>query len=216
MLYEAIRGAVLDGKPRLVEKTIREALWKGLDAKDILEKGLLSALDSIESNLCDNEEQISASLSCARAMKKGIECLEEAWGEALYTANCSILIGTASGDLHDMGKNIVALYFRGAGFKVVDLGVDVSAAQFVKALEENQDIRIVCISALLTTCLPEVRHIIQTIRTLIKNRKMFIMIGGGSVTEEMAEEFGADCYTENAVAAALAAREYAEELWIFG
>lgn len=210
MLYEAIRGAVLDGKPRLVEKTIREALWKGLDAKDILEKGLLSALDSIESNLCDNEEQISASLACARAMKKGIECLENVLGEALYSANCSILIGTATGDLHDMGKNIVALYFRGAGFKVLDLGVDVSATQFVKALEENPEIRIVCISALLKTSVPEVRHIVQSIRSFAKNREVYIMIGGGSVTEEMAESFGADCYTENAVAAVRAARAYVE------
>lgn len=208
MLYEAIRMAVQDGKPRLVEKNIREALWKGLDPKDILEKGLLAALDSIEANLCDNEEQISMTLACARAMKKGIECLEGVMGEALYSADCSILIGTASGDLHDMGKNIVALYFRGAGFRVVDLGVDVSATQFVKALAENPDIRIVCISALLKTSLPEVRHIIQAIRASVKNRNVFIMIGGGSVTEETAESFGADCYTENAVAAVRAAREH--------
>lgn len=210
MLFVAIREAVLAGKPRLVEKSIREALWKGCDPKDILEKGLLSALDCIESNYCENEEQITETLAHARAMKKGMEILESAHGDELYTQNCSILIGTASGDLHDMGKNIVALYFRSAGFRVIDLGVDVSAGQFLNALEQNPDIKIVCISVLLKTSHPEVRQIIQAIRSNTKNRKLFLMLGGGSMTKEMAEAFGADCYTENAAAAVKAARAYAE------
>lgn len=210
MLYVSIRKAVLDGKPRLVEKYIKEALWRGSDPKDILEEGLLSALDSLEKNLCENEEQITTTLACARAMKKGIETLEAILGEKMITQSGAILIGTASGDLHDMGKNIVALYFRGAGFPVLDLGVDVSADQFVKALEQHPEVKIVCISALLKTSLPEVRHIIQAIRTTMKKRDLFIMIGGGSTTEEMAEDFGADCYTENAVAAVRAARTYME------
>ncbi len=185
----------------MVEKSIREALEKGINARDVLEKGLLSSLDVIENSFCENEEEITATLACARAMKKGIEQIEAELGEELHTQNQSILIGTASGDLHDMGKNIVALYFRAAGFRVEDLGVDVSAGQFLEALEQHPEIKIVCISVLLKTSHPEVRHIIQAIRAAMKNREVFIMLGGGSLTAELAEELGADCYTENAAAA---------------
>lgn len=211
MLYEGIRYAVLEGKPRIVEKSIRKALDSGASPRDVLEKGLLSALDSIEDNMCEDEAQITTSLACSRAMKKGIDILETVQGKELYTQNCSILIGTATGDLHDMGKNIVALYFRSAGFKVVDLGVDVSAAQFIQALEEHQEVEIVCISVLLKTSLPEVKRTIRSIRQAMKNRKLYLMIGGGSMTKELAEQFEADCYTENAVAAVKAARAYAEQ-----
>lgn len=212
MLYSAIRQAVLDGKPRMVEKAIKEALWQGLDPKDILEQGLLTALGPMEQYLCDDDQQITVTLACARAMKKGIQCLQPMLGEEIYTQDTSILIGTPTGDLHDMGKNIVALYFRSAGFRVVDLGVDVSAEQFLKALEEDRKIGVVCISSLLKTSLPAVRHIVQSIRSGVKQRKVFIMIGGGSVTEELADAYGADCYTETAVGAVNAVRTYMDSL----
>lgn len=210
MLFEAIQKAVFDGKARLVEKNIQEGLRRGLDPKEILEKGLLAALDSLEQNLCADEMQITTSLAYAKAMKKGLECLEPILGEQLYDQECTILIGTATGDLHDMGKNIVALYFRTAGFRVVDLGVDVSAAQFLKALAEHKDAGIVCISSLMKSSLPEVRNIIQSIRNGSKQRKIYIMVGGGSVTAELADAYGADCYTETAAGAAIAARAYME------
>lgn len=208
MMYQLIQKAVLDGKPRVVEKQIKEALWKGADPKEILERGLLGSLDGIEEIKCDSEEQITQTLACARAMKKGMECLNQVVGEELYCRNETVLIGTASGDLHDMGKNIVALYFRIAGFHVVDLGVDVSFGQFLKALAEEPDIKIVCISSLLKTSHTEVRHIIQTIRSAMKNRKLFLMVGGGSMSEDLAKACGADCYTETAAAAVKAAVEY--------
>ncbi|MDO4489899.1 MAG: cobalamin-dependent protein [Lachnospiraceae bacterium] len=209
MLYEGIRLAVLDGKPRLVEKRIKEALDGGTDPRDILEKGLLAALDPIEEIQCDCEEEIAATLSYARAMKKGIECLETVLGESLYTKKCAVLIGTAVGDLHDMGKNIVALYFRASGFPVVDLGVDVSADQFIRALEAHPEAEVVCISTLLKTSHPEVKHMIQSIRAAMKSRKVLIMLGGGSVTEEIAQALDADCYTDSAVAAVKAVLDYA-------
>lgn len=208
MVYEAIRQSVLDGKPRLVKKEISEALERGIDPREILEKGLLAALDEIENSGCEDEEQITAVLASARAMKKGIESIEEVLGEELYTQDETVLIGTATGDLHDMGKDIVALYFRSAGFPVVDLGVDVSAGQFLKALEEYPKVRIVCISALLKTSCPEVRHIIQAVRGAAKDRDLFLMIGGGSMSEELAVSMGADCYTDSAVSAVKAARAH--------
>ncbi|MDO4616030.1 MAG: cobalamin-dependent protein [Lachnospiraceae bacterium] len=208
MYYNAIQAAVLEGKPRLVEKRIREALAEGLSPKELLEKGLLSALDMIQDRVCEDEEQIVMTLSCARAMKKGIDSIEAEMGEDLYTQNETVLIGTVSGDLHDVGKNIVALYFRGAGFRVVDLGVDVSPDRFLQALREHPEIRIVCISSLLKTAHRDLQHIIGKIRGTMKRRELFLMIGGGSVTAEDAKEYGADCYTENAVAAVNAAKAY--------
>ncbi len=208
MLFETIRQAVLDGKPRLVEKQIKKALAEGRDSREILEMGILPALEAIENNDCEDEEQIIQTISCSRAVKKGIECIEAELGEKLFTQNETVLIGTAVGDLHDMGKDIVALYFKAAGFRVVDLGVDVSAGQFVKSLEEHPEIRIVCVSTLLKTAYGEVRHIVQAVRGSMKHRELFLMLGGGAMTEETAAACGADCYTETAVAAVGAAREY--------
>ncbi len=208
MYYEEIRNAVLDGKPRLVEKKIREALADGLDPQEILEQGLLSAAGFIEDSDSDDESQVMLTLSSAKAMKKGMDCIEKELGGKLYTQETAILIGTASGDLHDVGKNVVALYFRGAGFRVIDLGVDVSAGRFVKTLQEHPEVEIVCVSSLLKTAQAEIRHIMQAIRGSMKNRELFLMVGGGAVTEEEALSCGADCYTDNAAAAVKAARDY--------
>ena len=104
----------------------------------------------------------------------------------------TIILGTVEGDLHDVGKNLVALMFRSAGFKVIDLGVDISEKQFLKAVKENPDASIVCISSLLTTALPEMQQVVKSLRKHDPKHKLKIMVGGGAVTEELAKQFRAD------------------------
>ena len=119
-----------------------------------------------------------------------------------------VILGTVEGDLHDVGKNLVAIMFRSAGFQVIDLGVDVSEKQFLKAVRENPDVSIVCLSSLLTTSMGAMRQVVRTLREAKCTRLLRIMVGGGSVTKEFAEEIGADAYSETAVEAAELAKTF--------
>ena len=112
------------------------------------------------------------------------------------------------GDLHDVGKNLVAIMFRSAGFQVIDLGVDVSEKQFLRAVKENPDVSIVCLSSLLTTSMGAMRQVVRALRETKDRQMLKIMVGGGSVTREFADEIGADAYSETAVEAAELAKTF--------
>ena len=206
MPYDEIKKAVIEGKPRLAAKMVQGALNRGEDATDILNNGLLKAMHQMGADFQDNDGDIARVLACARAMKTGLEQLEPSLEKGSFGNYGKAILGTAGGDLHDVGKNIVAIMFRGSGFEVIDLGVDVSARGFVKAVQENPDVKIVCISSLLTTSLPEMRHIVQSLNELENRRAFHVMVGGGPVSEDFARQIGADAYTENAVDAAEKAR----------
>ena len=120
----------------------------------------------------------------------------------------TIILGTIEGDLHDVGKNLVAMMFRGAGFKVIDLGVDISEKQFLRAVKENPDVSIVCISSLLSTTNKEMKQVVKALRKNDPKHRYKIMVGGGAVTKELAEKLGADGYTDNCVDAAEMARKF--------
>ena len=120
----------------------------------------------------------------------------------------TIILGTIEGDLHDVGKNLVAIMFRSAGFRVVDLGVDISEKKFLKAVAETPDVSIVCISSLLSTTLPEMEQTVKALRRNDPKKRYRIMVGGGAVTRQAAEQMGADAYTENCVEAAEVAKTF--------
>ncbi len=146
-------------------------------------------------------------LSAARGVRLSLEVLEPYLKSAGRDHAGTAIIGTVEGDLHEVGKNLVAIMFRSGGFEVIDLGVDVTDKQFVKAVKEHPEVQLVCISSLLTTSLPQMRRAVKLLRGIKRSRKLYIMVGGGSVTEEMALDMGADAYTDNAVDAALVARK---------
>jgi methylmalonyl-CoA mutase cobalamin-binding domain/chain len=210
MPYEHIEQAVMEGNPRLAVRLIREALNAGENARDILEGGLLSAMRRMGMDFQEDEGDIARVLACARAMKAGLAELEPQLENDGKVCKGKVILGTAGGDLHDLGKNIVAIMFRSAGFQVVDVGVDVSAGQFVRAVKENPDADIVCISSLLTTSLPEMRHIVQSLNAMPNRSQFHVMVGGGPVTEEFARKIGADAYTDNAVEAAELAETFVQ------
>ncbi len=202
MPYDQIENALMQGNPRLAARLIREALNRGEEAREILEGGLLKAMRRMGLDFQEEEGDIARVLACARAMKAGLAELEPHLKHDQGECRGKVILGTAGGDLHDLGKNIVAIMFRSTGFQVVDVGVDVSAGQFVRAVKENPDAKIVCISSLLTTSLPEMRHIVQSLNAMPSRSQFRVMVGGGPVTEGFARQIGADAYTENAVEAA--------------
>lgn len=207
MTLDEIQNAVIQGKPRLAEKLVEEALENGADSAEILARGLLGGMQQIGLRFGDDRD-VARALASSRAMKAGLEKLKPFLEQGVRGNRGRVLIGTAGGDLHDVGKNIVSITLRCAGFEILDLGVDVSAEQFVDAVRKDPKVDIVCISSLLTTSMPEMRHIVQALNGLDNRRSFQIMIGGGSVTREFAEEIGADAYTEDAAAAA----EFAESV----
>ena len=212
MPYDEIQQAVIEGKPRLAAKLVQKALDRGENAPDILDNGLLSAMRRMGLNFQNDDQDIARVLACARAMKAGLERLEPYFEGGRFGDHGKAILGTAGGDLHDVGKNIVAIMFRGSGFEVVDLGVDVSARQFVQAVRENPDVKVVCISCLLTPSLPEMKHIVQALNEMSERRDFRVMVGGGPVTGEFARQIGADAYTENAMDAAEIARTFSENV----
>ena len=201
-MYEEIQNAVTGGKPRLAAKLTEEALQRGITAADILNNSLLRAMHQISLEFGNNDGDIARVLACARAMKMALEILEPEVRKQGTDPGGSAILGTAGGDLHDVGKNIVGIMLESIGCEVIDLGVDVPAERFVQAVEENPDVQIVCVSCLLTTSLTEMKRIVRALREIRKNYHFVIMVGGGPVTGEYAMEIGADVYTENAAEAA--------------
>ncbi len=205
--YEDIRLSVEHGQPKETEKLVKKALKEGLPPQEILEQGMVEAMRLVGQRYKNNEIYIPGILAAARAMRDGIAVLEpDMKGRNQKIA--TVILGTVEGDLHDMGKNLVAMMFRCAGFEVIDLGVDVSDKQFLTAIKEHPKASIVCISTLLTTAMPEMRQVVKSIRQSDKEKRLKIMVGGAPVTQEFADTIGADAYTENAVDAAQTARSF--------
>ena len=145
----------------------------------------------------------------ARTMKKGVETLKPFLSSGATGANGKVVIGTVAGDMHDIGKNLVAMMIESAGFEVVDLEVDVPLERFVEAIAAHPNVRIVALSTLLTTTMPAMKQIVAGLNAL-KNRDSFrIMVGGAPITEEFARQIGADGYSPDAAAAATLAKSLA-------
>lgn len=206
-----IAEAMEEGFPRNVERLVREAVEDGVAPKMILQEALIPEMQKIGSLYKDEELYIIKILSSARAMQSGMKVLRPYLEKDKGFSCGKAIIGTAEGDLHDMGKNLVALMFETEGFEVIDLGVDVTVKKFVRAVEENPDAVLVCVSSLLTTSMENMKHIVEALNKYKKQYHFKIMVGGGPITEEFARKIGADAYTEDAYEAAQAAKEISEE-----
>lgn len=202
-----IAEAVEKGHPKDVEKLVREAVEAGVSPLLILKDSLTPAIQSIGQRYKDDEVYIIKILSSARAMKYGLKALKPYLEQERSFSCGKAIIGTAEGDLHDMGKNLVALMFETAGFQVIDLGVDVSEKKFLKTVEEHPDTAVVCISSLLTTSMESMKRTVQVLNRYRDNFQFKVMVGGGPVTAAFAREIGADVYTEDAYEAAAMARK---------
>ncbi len=197
-----IADAVENGRNKEVVALVQEALEDGMEAQTILTDGMMKAMEEIGRRFRDNEIFVPEMLVAARAMKKGVAVLQPYLTDRSNTNRGKVIIGTVEGDLHDIGKNLVAMMLEGAGFKVIDLGVDVPADKFVEELKRNPDTKIVAISALLTTTIAGIRVTIEAIREAGLRQSVKIMIGGAPVTQNFADSVGADSYTPDAGSAA--------------
>ena len=204
---QEIAAAVENGKVKIIEELVQEALDSGADPNDILENGMIAAMAIIGEKFQVNEVFVPEMLVSAKTMKKGVEILRPNLKSGSLGKMGKIIIGTVAGDLHDIGKNLVALMIESAGFEVIDLGVDVPPEKFVEALSEHPDCKLVGASSLLTTTMVSLKNTVDAINAAGYGDKVKVMIGGAPVTQEYADEIGADAYTPDAGSAATKAIE---------
>ncbi len=203
---KALAEAIINGKRDDAVKLTQEAIDEGLSPDAILNEGLVAGMAVVGEKFKNNEFYVPEVLIAARAMKAAMELLRPLLVESGVEPKGTVVIGTVRGDLHDIGKNLVAMMLEGGGFRVVDLGVDVEPEAFVNAAKEN-DAQIVGLSALLTTTMPAMKDTIEAFKKAGIRDRVAIMIGGAPVTQDYADEIGADGYAPDAASAVDKANE---------
>jgi 5-methyltetrahydrofolate--homocysteine methyltransferase len=204
-ILEDVYNAVIGGKVDDAAASVERGLNSGIAVDDLLKKGLLSAMDLIGERFGEGEIFIPQVIWSAKAMQAGMDLLGPHFTEGQQERSARIILGTAQGDIHDIGKNLVGMMLEGAGFEVVDLGVDIKPEQFVeKAVEEKADI--IGVSALLTTTMMSMAEIVA-----LKNEKGFsslkVIIGGAPLSNDFCKEIGADAYGVDAMDAVVKVKE---------
>jgi 5-methyltetrahydrofolate--homocysteine methyltransferase len=195
---KALAEAVIKGDQATAVSVTKAALSEGMAPKSILDEGLIAGMDVIGDRFKKNEVYIPEVLIAARAMKMAMEVLEPELVKAGVQPIGKLVIGTVQGDLHDIGKNLVAMMLKGAGFEVIDLGVDVSPAKFVEEAK-SKNAQLVGMSALLTTTMPGMEKTIKALQEAGVKAK--VMVGGAPVTQSFAEKIGAQGYAPDAASA---------------
>ncbi len=195
---KALAEAIIKGDQNTAVDITKAALDEGTPAKSVLEEGLIAGMDVIGERFKKNEVYIPEVLIAARAMKSSMEILEPELVKAGVKPIGKFVVGTAQGDLHDIGKNLVAMMLKGAGFEVVDLGVDISPDKFVEQARDS-DTQLIGISALLTTTMPSMEKTINALKEAGVSVK--VIIGGAPVTQGYADKIGADGYAADAASA---------------
>ena len=194
----ALSEAVINGNQALAFEITKAAISEGLSPADILNKGLVAGMDTIGERFKNNEVYIPEVLIAAYAMKAAMAVLEPKLIEAGVQPLAKAVVGTVKGDLHDIGKNLVAMMLKGAGFEVIDLGVDVSDEKFVQKAKETKA-KLIGMSALLTTTMPSMQKTIIALKAAGLTVKT--MIGGAPVTQNYADKIGADGFAPDAASA---------------
>ena len=204
-LIEEIRQAVIEGQAKVVVPKVEQALSDGVPADQILQKGLIDAMAEVGRLFEEGEYFVPEMLIAARAMSAALEVLKPHLVETGVEPLGRVVIGTVKGDLHDIGKSLVAMMLEGAGFEIVNLGVDVAPEKFVE--EAKKGAQIVAMSALLTTTMPNMKNTIQALKESGVRDQVKVMIGGAPVTQAYADEIGADGYSPDASSAVRKAKE---------
>lgn len=208
MSIENVHDLVVRGKAKLVPAAVQETLDEGVEASKIL-GAMISAMDVVGENFKNGTIFVPEMLIAAKAMKKGVEVLKPHLASGAAGALGKVIIDTVAGDLHDIGKNLVAMMIESAGFEVIDLGVDVPVEKFLAAYEENPGTKIVACSALLTTTMPALQETVAALNAAPWRSQVKVMVGGAPITQEFADKIGADAYTPDAASAAKKAKELA-------
>lgn len=199
-IFEEIAAGIMKGDSASVSALTEKALSENISAEDILNNGLVDGMNVVGEKYKNNEIFIPEVLVAAKAMKAGMEIIKPLLAEANVESKGKVVIGTVKGDLHDIGKNIVAMLLEGAGFEIIDLGADVSKEKFLEFVEkENADI--LGMSALLTTTMAYMREVIQTAEERSLRQDVKVIIGGAPITQSYADQIKADGYAPDAASA---------------
>nr|WP_320026054.1 corrinoid protein [uncultured Acetobacterium sp.] len=201
---EEVKGLVETGKSKKVAAAVQEALDAGDKAQDILD-AMIASMGVVGDKFSSGEIFVPEMLIAAKAMSKGVEVLKPVMAGDGSSSLGTCIMGTVAGDLHDIGKNLVVMMLESAGFDMVDLGVDVPAERFVEAAKENNNVVLIACSGLLTTTMPALKEAVQTIKVAMPEMK--VIVGGAPVTQEYADEIGADGYAPDAGSSAAKAKE---------
>lgn len=204
--FDRIKETVLKGKVGEIADLVQGALDKGVSPQEIIDQGLIAGMNEVGVRFKNDEMFIPEVLVSAKTMHTGMEVLRPLLESKGVKSAGKVVLGTMKGDLHDIGKNLVGMMFQGAGFEVIDLGVDQSAESFVEAVRSN-GAEVVAMSALLTTTMTEMAGVIEALKRAWLRDQVKVMVGGAPVSQEFANSIGADGYAPDAATAVEKLRE---------
>ena len=208
-VIDSIFEKLQKGKAKEVSALVEQALNEGVKAEEILKDGLVAGMNVVGEKFRNNEVFVPEVLVAARAMNAGLKVLKPSLQVEGVEPLGKAVICTVKGDMHDIGKNLVKMMIEGQGIECIDLGVDVEPQKVVDAVIES-GAKVVCLSALLTTTMMGQKDVIDALKAANIRDKVKVMVGGAPVTQQFADEIGADCYTLDAASAAQAARKFFE------
>ncbi len=205
LLIKEIYANVMEGEAEAVKEKVQAALDAGIQAPVILNEGMIAAMGEVGRLFEEGEYFVPEMLIAARAMQSGLALLKPYLKESDVKSAGKVVIGTVKGDLHDIGKNLVAMMLEGAGFEIVDLGTDVAPEKFVEAVRE-QGAQVLALSALLTTTMPSMKATIEALQAAGIREQVKVMIGGAPITQDYANQIGADGFSPDASRAVATAK----------
>ena len=204
-VLQEVFDSILNGQQKVTAEKVNQALAEGIGPAEILNAGMVSAMAEVGRLFEEGEYFVPEMLIAARAMQSGLAVLKPRLVQANFKPVAKVAAGTVKGDLHDIGKNLVCMMLEGASFEILDLGTDVPADKFVAAVKE-QGANVICMSALLTTTMPNMRTTLEALKVAGVRDQVKVMVGGAPVTEGWAREIGADGYAPDASRAVALAR----------
>ncbi|HCG76405.1 MAG: cobalamin-binding protein [bacterium (Candidatus Ratteibacteria) CG_4_10_14_3_um_filter_41_18] len=205
---EGIKESLIKGDANKVKELVGTAVKENALVGDILNQGLIAGMNVVGTKFKNNEFYVPEVLIAARAMHAGMEILEPLLEKSGIKPIGKIAVGTAKGDLHDIGKNLVIMMLKGGGFQVEDLGIDVAEEKFVETAKAGT--QLIGISALLTTTMPSMKTVVEALKAAGLKDRVKVMIGGAPITQAYADEIGADGYSPDAASAVDKAKELLE------
>ena len=209
-IIETIKEMVVNGKFNDIEAEVQRAVDGGTDLSRLINDALISAMDTVGQRFADSEIFVPEMLVSAKTMKQGLDIIKPLLQSGEVENRGTIVMATVKGDLHDIGKNLVTMMMEGAGFKIIDLGVDVKIEDLIEAVKEEQA-DILGLSALLTTTMPQMQHVIEVLTTEGLRDKVKVIVGGAPIDQGFADKIGADGFGADAVEAVWLARKLVDE-----
>ncbi len=206
-ILELVYDDLYDGLADEIVASVKELLTRKMAPREIMNQGLVSGMDIVGKDFGEGILFVPEVLMAAKAMKAGMSILQPLLAKAGIPKAGTMVIGTVKGDIHDIGKNLVTMMMEGAGFKVVDLGNNVAVEKYLAAIDEHQP-DFLGMSALLTTTMPYMRVVVETLKEKNMRDQVTVLVGGAPVTDAFAEDIQADAYCRNAAVAVQTAKKY--------